>query len=143
MGSEFVDFQVMRLFKNLSDVRQIVDGIKRWEHISSQILKQKHYQDKYNFIPLETHQALVYLGMRQGTQQDRPQQELQQPNNVSISDDEGNTLQIQIEQSFGEVLRFYDRNEIQEIIQSEESLSTHVSPLKEDGDFWSRLLAEC
>jgi len=22
-------------------------------------------------------------------------------------------------------------------------LSTHVSPLKEDGDFWSRLLAEC
>ncbi len=78
---------------------------------------------------------LVFLGMRQGSSGlgvDKPHLEMQQPNMPSLSEDEGNTMQVQISQSFGEVLRFYDKHEVQEIIQSEETCTPRVSPNKED-----------
>lgn len=46
---------------------------------------------KYKFIPIETHQALVALGMRLGSNQNntaKPFLEMTQPNYVGISDDE-------------------------------------------------------
>jgi hypothetical protein len=55
MGSEFIDYRTNSIFRNVSDVRQIVDKLKYWELESKQILRCKAQKEKYDFVPLETH----------------------------------------------------------------------------------------
>jgi hypothetical protein len=53
--------------------------------------------------------------MRQGTEGAglvKPHLEMQLPNSISISEDEGTGIQLQTEQCFGETMRFYDRVEV-------------------------------
>ena len=53
--------------------------------------------------------------MRQGTEGAglvKPNLEMQLPNSISISEDEGTGIQLQTEQCFGETMRFYDRVEV-------------------------------
>ena len=70
------------------------------------------------------------MGMRKGTG-DKPEKELQQPNLIVLSDDEGGPMQTAVDQCLGETLRFYDRAEVQEIIATEEGITATVSPNKD------------
>jgi hypothetical protein len=45
--------------------------------------------------------------------------EMEQPNMVSISEDEGTAQMVAIDQSFLESVRFYDKQEVQEILDSD------------------------
>ena len=95
-------------------MRSIVNVLRYWEFLNSDILKGK-CQQKYEFVPLETHQALVNLGMRMGTPdvgREKPHLEMTQPNIMGISEDEGTPMQVQTEQCLNETLRFYDKIEV-------------------------------
>ena len=137
MGCEYANFSVEKHFKGVTDEKEILRSLKEWELEARLVATQSHFKSKYEFVPLETHQALVYLGMRQGSEDAgkiKPEKELQLPNSVSISDDEGTSIQLQIEQCFGETMRFYDRNDVQEIILSEESVTPQPSPNKQQNE---------
>lgn len=67
MGCEYVEYRLDRFFRDVEDVRGIVDRLKSWELESKQILLSAKHKQKYAFVPLETHQVFVYIGMRQGS----------------------------------------------------------------------------
>ncbi len=75
-------------------MRGVIDRIKWWELDSKLILQLSHYKVKYEFVPIETHQVLVYLGMLDGSKNT-----LEMPNMLGISEDEGSAILTQIDLS--------------------------------------------
>ena len=74
MGSEFSTWQIQQLFETKSlrdyDVSSVVAKVRLLEHKSSLVLSTSHNEWKYTFYPLETHQVLCYLGLRNSSLED-------------------------------------------------------------------------
>ena len=68
MGAEFFQWQIGHYFdfRRLKeyDVSTVVNMLKAMECESGKILNEKNCQLKFRFYPIETHQALCFLGLR-------------------------------------------------------------------------------